>query len=223
MKKIYFYLIMAVTLLGMASCSQKHDKTIAGLKAAIDGESTASAKYAAFAEQAGKDSLFTIEALFKSTSEAEAIHIKNHQAALAALGVTDYVGSVEKFDVKSTAENLQAAIDGETYEFATMYPEFIKDAEAEGSKEAIVSFNYAQDAEKDHAKLYTEALAKVATPEMLAAVYYLCPKCGFVYANTPAEACELCQTSSGDFIVFRATVPATPMADASTGATQAVL
>ena len=220
MKKIYFYLMMAVTMLSMASCSQKHDKTIADLKAAIDGETTASTKYAAFAEQAAKDSLYAIEALFKATSQAEAVHIKNHQAALVALGVTGYVANVEKFDVKSTAENLQAAIDGETYEFTTMYPGFIKDAETEKAKEAIVSLNYAQDAEKDHAKIYADALAKISTPESLATVYFICPKCGNVYANTPAEACELCQTSKDQFVVVNATMPAGMTADATTGATQ---
>lgn len=207
MKKINVYLLLVVALLSMVSCSQKHDKTIANLKAAIDGESTASAKYAAFAEQAAKDSLFAVEALFKSTSQAEAIHVKNHQSVLAGLGVTDYVGNVEKFDVKSTAENLQTAIDGETYEFTTMYPGFIKDAETEKSKESIVSFNYAQDAEIGHAKIYADVLAKIATPEVLASVYYLCPKCGNVYANTPSEICELCQTSSEQFIEFQAIVP----------------
>ncbi len=207
MKKITFYLIMAVAMVGMVSCAQKHDKTIVDLKAAIDGESTASAKYAAFAEQAAKDSLYTIEALFKATSEAEAIHIKNHQAALAELGVTDYTGNVEAFEVKTTAENLQAAIDGETYEFETMYPGFIQDATDEKSQSAIISFNYAQDAEKKHAQIYADALATIATPEALATTYFLCPKCGNVYVTTAAEACELCQTPEDQFIVFNAVVP----------------
>lgn len=222
MKKFSFFMMIATVMLAMVSCTQKHDKTIADLKAAIDGESTASAKYAAFADQAAKDSLFAIEALFKATSQAEAIHIKNHQAALAALGVTDYEGKVDKIEVKSTAENLQAAIDGETYEFTTMYPEFIKDAETEKSKEAIVSLNYAQDAEKDHAKIYADALANLSTPNALATVYYLCPKCGNVFANTPAEACELCQTPADSFIVFKATIPAGIATDATSEATQAV-
>lgn len=68
MKKFSFFMMIATVMLAMVSCTQKHDKTIADLKAAIDGESTASAKYAAFADQAAKDSLFAIEALFKATS-----------------------------------------------------------------------------------------------------------------------------------------------------------
>lgn len=219
MKKICYYLMVCLAAVAMVSCSQKHDKTITDLKAAIDGESTASAKYAAFAEQAAKDSLFSIEALFKATSSAEAIHIKNHHAALTALGVTDYQAQIGKYDVKSTAENLQAAIDGETYEFSTMYPQFIKDAESEKSKEAVISFNYAQDAEKDHAKIYADALANISAPASLASVYFVCPKCGNVFVGTAPEACELCQTGAADFVEFKATVATN--ANAVAGNTQA--
>ncbi|MEG1562787.1 MAG: ferritin family protein [Bacteroides sp.] len=207
MKKIYSYLIMAIAVAGMVACTPSHDKTIANLKAAIDGETTASTKYAAFAEQATKDSLYNIAALFKATSQAEAIHIKNHQAALATLGVTDYMGGVQAFDVKSTAENLKAAIDGETYEFTTMYPNFIKEAQTEKVQEALVSFNFAQDAEKGHAKLYADALAKIATPDALAKIYYVCPKCGNTYAGTPSKVCELCQTPYSAFIISEAVIP----------------
>lgn len=208
MKKICFYLVMAAAMVGMVSCAPKHDLTIANLKAAINGEATASAKYAAFAEQAAKDSLYSVEALFKAASQAEAIHIKNHQAALAELGVTDFTDSIGTFEVKSTAENLQAAIDGETYEFENMYPGFIKDADKEKVQNAVVSFNYAQDAEKKHAQLYQDALAGIQAPDSMATTYYLCPKCGNIYATTAAEACELCQTPADQFVVFTATVPA---------------
>lgn len=201
MKKICSYLVFAVALLTMASCAPNHDKTVANLKAAIDGESTASAKYAAFAEQAAKDSLFAVEALFKATSQAEALHVRNHQAVLATLGVTNYQGKVETFDIKTTAENLQTAIDGETYEFSTMYPDFIATAEKEKVQGALVSFNYAQDAEKGHARIYIDVLAKIATPDAMEKVYYLCPKCGNVYAGVPSEICELCQTNASDFII----------------------
>lgn len=204
MKKFSSYLLLAVATAMIVACTPSHDKTVANLKAAINGESTASAKYAAFAEQAGKDSLFAIQALFNATSKAEAIHIANHQAVLVTLGVTDYVGTVDSFEVKSTAENLQAAIDGETYEFTTMYPNFIKDAETEKVQGALVSFNYAQDAEKGHAKIYADALTSIGNPTALASIYFVCPKCGNTYANTPSEVCELCQTSATDFIVFKA-------------------
>lgn len=220
MKKIFTYLVLAIAVFGMASCKPSNEKTIANLKAAIDGEMTASAKYAAFADKAAADSLFTVEALFKATSQAEALHVKNHQDVLVTLGVADYQGTVADFVVGTTAENLQTAIDGETYEFATMYPAFIADAEKEKVQGAIVSFNYAQDAEKGHAKIYADVLANLATPEAIAAVYYLCPKCGNVYAGTPSEICELCQTGADQFIVLEATVLEAPMLTEEATATE---
>lgn len=203
MKKICFYFVMILALAGMTSCTPKHDKTVANLKAAIDGESAASAKYAAFAEQAAKDSLFAVEALFKATSAAEAIHIKNHQEVLVSLGVTNYMPNVQQIEVKSTAENLQTAIDGETYEFTEMYPGFIKDAGTEKVQGALVSFNFAQDAEKGHAKIYADVLAQLSTPDVIIKEYFVCPKCGNTYAGTPSAICELCQTSSEKFVSFK--------------------
>lgn len=219
MKKVCFYLTMVVAALSVVACSPKTDKTVANLKAAIDGEATASAKYAAFAAQAAKDSLYSVEALFKATSQAEAIHVNNHQAVLASLGVADYAPNVQKFDVKSTAENLQTAIDGETYEFDTMYPGFIKDAETEKVQGALVSFNYALDAEKGHAKIYADVLAKIATPNAIADIYYVCPQCGNTYAGKPSALCELCQTPSEQFIIMKANAPACQEGDATSGAT----
>jgi len=60
--------------------------------------------------------------------------------------------------VGSTADNLKDAIAGETYEYTEMYPEFLKDAEAEGNKAAVGTFTFAKKAEEVHAKLYKEVL-----------------------------------------------------------------
>lgn len=214
MKKKFFFLTLAFAAVSMAACTPSHDKTIANLKAAIDGESTASAKYAAYAVQAAQDSLYSVQALFEATSAAEAIHIKNHQAVLAELGVTDYIPTTVDFEVKTTPENLQTAIDGEAYESTTMYPSFIKDAETEEVQNAVISFNFAQDAEKKHAEIYESILANLATPEALASAYYICPKCGNAYVGTPSEVCELCQAGSDMFLTFEANIPAPAVEDA---------
>lgn len=213
MRKFLSFFTLALAIVSMVACTPSHDKTIANLKAAIDGESTASAKYAAFAEQAAKDSLFAVEALFKATSQAEAIHINNHQAVLVSLGVVDYQPTTGAFDVLSTAENLQSGIEGESYEFTEMYPAFLKDAESEKVQGAIVSLNYAQDAEKKHAEIYADVVTKLATPEVLATTYYVCPKCGNAYVGVASESCELCQTGAADFLVFEANMPAAPVVE----------
>ena len=99
------------------------------LAAAFAGESQANRKYLMFAEQAEKDGFKGVAKLFRATAEAETIH------AFAEFRANGGVGT--------TAENLQAAINGETYEFSEMYPPMIKEAEAEGDKTAARVFHFA--------------------------------------------------------------------------------
>ena len=114
-------------------------KTIENLKAAITGESTASATYAAYAAKAAQEGQPLIQKLFEAASKAESVHAANHNKVLEKLGAT-----MEPIDIQihvgTTAENLKAAIAGETHEFESMYPEFIAVAEEEGQKAAVRSF-----------------------------------------------------------------------------------
>ncbi|MCX6267640.1 MAG: hypothetical protein NTW16_09825 [Bacteroidetes bacterium] len=71
------------------------DKTIENLKAAFKGESTASAKYAAYAIQAAKDGLPQIATMFEATSRAEKIHAANHQAVLTKMGQKTDPGKID--------------------------------------------------------------------------------------------------------------------------------
>src|SRR4030066_119491 len=96
-------------------------KTEEHLQEAFAGESQANRKYLAFAKQADKEGFKQAAKLFRAAAEAETIHAHNHLKQLNG--------------IKSTKENLEAAINGETFEFKEMYPQMIKDAEAEGNKE----------------------------------------------------------------------------------------
>lgn len=199
MKKVFFFALLSVFVL--ASCSQKPTKTIENLKAAIKGETTASAKYAAFAEKATQEKLDTVAKLFMAASRAEAIHAANHTKVLTELGekMEDFK---PEFEVKTTAENLQAAIEGEGYEVATMYPEFIAAAKTENVEKAVKSFTWAMDTEKKHQDFYKKALAAVQanTQKGLAFEYYVCPVCGNTYEGVAVdEKCAFCQTPKDKF------------------------
>ncbi len=89
--------------------------------------------------------------LFKVASEAETIHALKHFDAAKM--------------VHGTEENLKDAVSGETHEYEEMYPEFVKIAEAEGNKAAVLSFTFAMKAEAVHAKLYKDALEKIDETE----------------------------------------------------------
>ncbi len=101
--------------------------------------------------------------------------------------------------VGSTVENLQAAIEGETYETEKMYPPMLEQAEAEGHK-AKRMFKYAVEAEEVHAKLYSEALAAVQAGKDLDVDFYLCPVCGYIEFGQAPEACPICGVKGSKFI-----------------------
>ncbi|MDR3629982.1 MAG: rubrerythrin family protein [Desulfocapsaceae bacterium] len=152
--------------------------TSENLQEAFAGESQANQKYRAFAKIAEKEGLANIAKLFLTTAEAERIHAEGHLKAL------DHVGS--------TVENLQAAIDGETFEFTTMYPPMVEQAKAEGHKGKTM-FGFAVKAEAVHAQLYKLAIDAVKAGKDLAVTeFYLCPVCGHIELGNPPEKCPVC-------------------------------
>jgi rubrerythrin len=156
------------------------------LKAAFAGESQANQKYRAFALKAAQDGFPNIARLFRTTAEAERIHAEGHLKSLAGVG--------------STAENLKAAVEGETYEFMSMYPPMLAQAEADGHR-AKVMFGYALKAEAIHAKLYSLALEAAGQGKDLAeAKFYLCPVCGHIEFGVPPERCPICKTLGARYV-----------------------
>ena len=93
--------------------------------------------------------------------------------------------------VKSTAENLKAAIEGETHEFTEMYPGFINDAKAENQSVAILKgLQLANDAEKVHASLYQKALDTLSNP--VETDLFLCTVCGHIAEGSAPDQCPIC-------------------------------
>jgi rubrerythrin len=161
----------------------KGSKTEKNLLEAFAGESQANRKYLAFAKQAEKEGYTQVAKLFKAAAEAETIHAHNHLRALGA--------------IKSTAENLQEAISGETYEFTKMYPKMIEDSRDEGHKVPERNFNYANEVEKIHASLYENALKNLDNMEETD--YYICSVCGYTAEGEPPEKCPVCGVKSTAF------------------------
>jgi len=157
-----------------------------GLKNAFAGESQANRKYLAFAKQAEKDGLPGVAHLFRAAAAAETVHAHNHLRTMGG--------------IKSTAENLKEAIGGEFHEFTTMYPEFIDYAKAEGNSGAERTFNYANEVEKIHHKLYEKALETVESGKDLEKKeIYVCSVCGYTHEGEPPENCPVCGSAKKVF------------------------
>ncbi len=161
--------------------------TIENLKEAFAGESQANQKYRAFAKKAEKDGFPNVARLFRTTAEAERIHAEGHLGSLEEIG--------------STADNLQAAFDGETYETTTMYPPMLEQAKVDDHK-AKRMFGYALEAEAVHARLYTLALEAVKQGKDLTEMdFYLCPVCGNIEIGKPTEPCKVCGAKADKFVL----------------------
>ena len=161
------------------------NKTFKNLMEAFAGESLANRKYLAYAKKAEKDGKMNAAKLFRAASDAETLHALKHFEVAGQVG--------------STAENLKDAVAGETYEFKDMYPDFVKDAEAEGNKAALMSFTFAMKAEEVHSRLYQDALENLDETEEV--FYYLCPVCGNIEKIVP-ERCPICGVPGQKFIKY---------------------
>lgn len=181
------------------------NKTVDNLKAALQGETTASAKYAAFAAKAKEENLPQIAALFYATSKSESVHAKNHKTALGNMGYKIDV-QPESYTVGTTAENLMLSYDGEKHEVEFMYPGFVEQAKTDNASDAVKSLGWALETEKKHMELYLSAIdaLKAKQEKTLPVEYFICPKCGFTYSNKDVEDnCEICGTEKGKFFKIK--------------------
>lgn len=176
-------------------------KTIENMQAAFKGETTASAKYAAYSTKAEQEGFHQIALLFKAASVSENIHANNHKAVLDESGI-GVPAITPEFIVKTTKENLLDAIAGETYEATTMYPEFLTEANAAGNQLAMMSLNYAYKTEKKHRVFYEAALTALQnnTTTSLSTVFFVCPTCGNTYETKTPGRCGISMTAGEKFI-----------------------
>ncbi len=166
--------------------------TLDNLQAAFNGESNAHAKYLAFSKKAAEEGYGQVASLFKAAARAEEIHASNHAVVIKKLGGVPKA-DVKAPEVKTTSENLKAAISGESYERDTMYPEFLAKARKDGNKDALETFNFAKAAEAEHAKMYTDALTRLdALKGSKATTYYVCTVCGYTTTNLDFQKCSVC-------------------------------
>ena len=147
------------------------------LKDAFAGESQANRKYLAFAAKADQEGFSQAARLFRAAAGAETVHAHAHLRALKG--------------IKSTKENLQEAIAGETHEFKSMYPAMIETAKNEGNQDAQRSFTFANEVEKIHAGLYQQMFDKLEGSKESYS-YYVCPVCGYTSEKEAPETCPVC-------------------------------
>jgi rubrerythrin len=177
--------------MNMAQNKYSGTKTEKNLWEAFAGESQARNKYTFFASVAKKNGYEQISALFLKTAENEKEHAKLWFKALGELG--------------DTSQNLEAAANGENYEWTDMYERFAKDAEEEGFPELAAQFRGVGEIERMHEERYRKLLANIEAMEVFkksGVTVWECRNCGHIVIGTEApEVCPVCNHPQSYFEV----------------------
>ena len=153
--------------------------TTDNLREAFAGESQANRKYLAFAKKAEADGYLQVAKLFRAAADAETVHAHAHLRVMGG--------------VKTTADNVEAAVEGEGFEFQEMYPKFVAEAEKEGNQDAEMSFKNALAVEEIHHGLYKSALAAVqAGNDLSENRIHVCQVCGNTVWGEAPDKCPVC-------------------------------
>ena len=175
----------------MAQNRYSGTKTEKNLWEAFAGESQARNKYTFFASVAKKNGYDQISALFLKTAENEKEHAKLWFKALGELG--------------DTKQNLEAAANGENYEWTDMYERFAKDAEEEGFPELAAQFRGVGEIERMHEERYRKLLANIEAMEVFkksGVTVWECRNCGHIVIGTEApDVCPVCNHPQSYFEV----------------------
>ncbi|MBN1381485.1 MAG: rubrerythrin family protein [Deltaproteobacteria bacterium] len=159
-------------------------KTRDALHKAYEGEAKAALRLKVFAEKASQEGYKQIAKLFRVISFSEEVH------GARALRVLK--------DIKSTEENLTESFKNERNIAGVAYDAFIKQAEEEGNKAAVLHFSQSRDVEEIHAKLYKEALDHLM--EDRETTYHVCKVCGYVADGHLPDVCPICNAPKTKFV-----------------------
>jgi rubrerythrin len=186
------------------------EETLKNLHKAFAGESQARNRYTMAAKQAKKDGYDQLSAIFTETAEHEREHAKQLSKMINQLvekmGKEQGPIQIEAQGAAmfgSTEDNLKNAIAGENYETTTMYPEFAKQADADGLGDIAVRLRAIGNAEAHHEERYSKLLKEVQAQTMFKKdeeKVWICRKCGHEHkGSTPPGKCPACSHETGYF------------------------
>jgi len=183
----------------------ENGSVVSNLLSAYEGEINAHVRYKAYSVKAEAEGMYGAASLFRAAARAEQIHAGNHARVIRHMG-GEASGSILPFRVKSTLENLRAALGGEQHEIDSLYPTFLVNATSQLDTTAMRSYIWAMESEKTHARLYEDAVASMEagpgwTKDQLD--FYVCTLCGYTAKAQEADNCPACNFLWDRFEVIR--------------------
>ncbi len=160
------------------------DKIREALHQAYTGEAKAALRLKLYADKAEQEGYPQMAKLFRAVSVSEEIHGARALRLLKEIGTTE--------------ENLKASFESEQQVAEVAYDSFVKLAESEGNRAAVLHFSQSRDVEEIHAKLYKEAMNHFM--EERETTYYICKVCGYVSDGLLPDECPICNAKKEQFI-----------------------
>ncbi len=185
-------------------------QTFLNLGAAFVGESMARNRYTMYNKVARTEGYEQIAGIFAETADQERVHARVLFELLQEIkaengGELTLTSAEVPLVLGTTAENLQAAIAGEHYETATMYPGFADVADQEGYKAIATRLRAIAVAEAHHEERYSKLLKEVKAQSVFKKehkIVWICRECGYTYEGTePPAKCPACQHPSSFYQV----------------------
>jgi len=185
-------------------------QTFLNLGAAFVGESMARNRYTMYNKVARVEGYEQIAGIFAETADQERVHARVLFELLQEIkaengGELRLANAEIPLVLGTTAENLQAAIDGEHYETTTMYPGFADVADQEGYKAIAARLRAIAVAEAHHEERYSKLLKEVKAHSVFKKehkIVWICRECGYMYEGTePPAKCPACQHPSSFYQV----------------------
>lgn len=180
----------------------KGSQTEKNLLASFAGESQARMRYNYFASVAKKEGYEQIAEIFTETAENEKEHAKLFFTLLPG-GDAEITASYPARMIRTTPENLNAAADGESHEWASIYPYFAETAEKEGFSTIANTFRQIAKVEASHEKRYRKLLANIEQGIVFQRdnpVRWKCRNCGYVHdGSSSPNPCPVCSHDKAYF------------------------
>ena len=206
MKRWGMWVPVAVLCLGMGGAVRAAEEaaksTLDNLKTAYGQEVNAKARYEAFAVKADQEGYKSVSALFRAAADSEGIHVRKLTAALKKMDVSAKA-TMEKPEVKSTKENLEAAVKAWTSGLESLYPSFVRQADADKNSGAVMLFKSAMAADVDQAKFFDEALKNLEGWRDAGKIFGVCQVCGLTVMGPAPANCPICSAPRDKFKMFK--------------------
>jgi rubrerythrin len=185
----------------------EEEAVVKNLVTAFEEEMKAHSACRAYAVQAQGEGLHGAASLFRATSRAEQVHANNHARVIRHMG-GEARAELRDPHVGSTVENLRTALADQRFETDYLYPAFLNEAVSLLDTTAIRSFTWALEADKSHARLYSDAIARMNTSARIPWAYsrhdfFVCALCGYTAENPESENCPCCNLLWERFEIIR--------------------